>query len=130
MTTKSFHISDLLSISTGALVSHEHIGGVYKILNHLTGDDLMTHQLPLAADATRPDLLQQHPWLRDIKAPEFRDVDHVHAWVDDQAAFHGRWHDVVAVPQSWGVHNPLTDLANMRPDMPVIVIVDGEDGEP
>jgi hypothetical protein len=61
-----FHLGDLLSISDGRLLSPEHIGGVYKILNHMTGDNLMTHQLPLACDAMLPELLTQHPWLKDV----------------------------------------------------------------
>lgn len=44
--TKEFHISDVLSITTGRLVSTRHIGGVYDILNWMSGENLFTHQLP------------------------------------------------------------------------------------
>jgi len=47
--TKKFHIGDLVSVGTGYLMPPNGIGGVYQLLNHLTGDNLMTHQLPMAA---------------------------------------------------------------------------------
>lgn len=45
---KLFHISDVLTVTTGRLVSARHMDGVYDILNFLTGDELYTHQLPRA----------------------------------------------------------------------------------
>jgi hypothetical protein len=61
--TKKFHIGDVLSITTGLLVSPDHIGGVYNILNYMTRDNLFTHQLGRAADECKPYLLKQFPWL-------------------------------------------------------------------
>jgi hypothetical protein len=58
-----FHLGDVLSITHDRLVSPSHIGGVYQILNYMTGDDLMTHQLPRAARQCKPELLRQHPQL-------------------------------------------------------------------
>lgn len=54
---KTFHISDVLSITTGRLVSSRHMVGIYDILNFLTGDSLFTHQLPRA-------MRECEPWLR------------------------------------------------------------------
>jgi hypothetical protein len=64
-----FHIGDILSITDGRLISLDHIDGVYKILNYMTGESLMTHQLPRASKACRPILLKQFPKLAsdDIK---------------------------------------------------------------
>lgn len=63
MQTKQFHISDVLSITTGRLVSTRHMDGVYDILNFMTGDNLFTHQLPRASDECKPYLLEQFPQL-------------------------------------------------------------------
>jgi hypothetical protein len=60
---KLFHISDVLSVTTGRLVSSRHIEGVYDILNFLTGDNLYTHQLPRAMDECEPWLRTQYPQL-------------------------------------------------------------------
>lgn len=60
---KNFHISDILSVTTGRLVSNRHIEGVYDILNFLTGDNLFTHQLPRASRECEPWLKTQFPYL-------------------------------------------------------------------
>lgn len=121
--TKSFHISDLLSITTEILLSREHIGGVYKILGHMTGDDLMTHQLPLACDAMQPELLIQHPWLKGLTPPADSTVDEKLAWVDEQARVHGEMHDVEGARRAWGDHDPMADFHNQWPDKPVVAVV-------
>ncbi len=59
MKTKKFHLGDVLSITTGRLVSSRHIDGVYEILNFMTDDNLFTHQLPRAMGECRPHLLRQ-----------------------------------------------------------------------
>ena len=43
MTTKTFHISDILSVTTEVLLSTRRMEGVHD--NWMTGDDLFTHQL-------------------------------------------------------------------------------------
>ena len=58
---KSFHISDILSVTTGRLVSSRHMDGIYDILNFLTGDSLYTHQLPRAMRECAPWLRSQFP---------------------------------------------------------------------
>ncbi|HEY2497322.1 MAG TPA: hypothetical protein VGK24_09655 [Candidatus Angelobacter sp.] len=60
---KKFHISDVLSVTTGRLVSSRHMDGIYKILNFLTGDSLFTHQLPRAMRECEPWLRAQYPYL-------------------------------------------------------------------
>jgi len=65
---KQFHISGVLSVTTGHLVSPRHMDGIYDILNFMTGDNLFTHQLPRASDECKPYLLKQHPQLKDVDA--------------------------------------------------------------
>jgi len=62
---KLFHISDLLSVTTGRLVSSRHMDGIYEILNFLTGDNLFTHQLPRAMDECKPWLRSTFPTLME-----------------------------------------------------------------
>lgn len=61
---KKFHIGDVLSVSTGYLVSKNHIGGVYAVLNFMTNDSLSTLALVRACKVCRPALFSQHPWLQ------------------------------------------------------------------
>ena len=63
--TKDFHIGDILSVTTGYLVSPRLIEGVYDILNWMTGESLFTHQLPRVGEEARPVLLAAHPQLAE-----------------------------------------------------------------
>ena len=62
---KLFHISDVLSVTTGRLVSSRHMDGIYEILNFLTGDNLFTHQLPRAMNECKPWLRSTFPTLME-----------------------------------------------------------------
>ncbi len=68
---KKFHISDVLTVTTGRLVSSRHMDGVYDILNYITGDNLFTHQLPRAARECEPWLAAQYPYLME-NSPEMQ----------------------------------------------------------
>jgi hypothetical protein len=124
MTTKSFHLSDILSISTGILVSNDYMDGVYNILGHMTEDTLWTHQLPLAADAMRPELLQQLPWLAKVEKPTVKlsgEAECV-AWVASVADVYGEWHEVESAPLAWGTHDAVQDFKNEYPDKPIVTV--------
>lgn len=101
---KLFHISDVLSVTTGRLVSSRHMDGIYEILNFLTGDNLFTHQLPRAMEECRPWLRSTFPNLMEDSPgmPErLADMDHrisgvpqdrehvaaaIHEWIEDLRA--------------------------------------------
>lgn len=70
METKQFDLGDVLSITTGRLVSARHIDGVFDILNWMTRDNLFTIQLPRARDECRPWLLRWFPDLMGIDCDE------------------------------------------------------------
>ena len=59
--TRLFHIADILSVTHGYLISTRHMDGVYDVLNYVTGQNLMTHQLLRAADEARAAILAQMP---------------------------------------------------------------------
>lgn len=66
MTAKPFNLSDVLSITTGQLVSFRGMDGIYDILNHMTGDNLFASQLPRAIESCAPVLMSDHPWLQEM----------------------------------------------------------------
>jgi hypothetical protein len=130
--SRLFHIGDILSVTTGRLLSPRHMDGLYDVLGYMTGDrGVMTHQLPLASDAVRPDIRQQHPWVDEVEPPEeFRDKAHVEAFVAEMSAKYGEQHALTPAPQSWGEHDPIADLAEMVPPEKIIVVgIDSEAGE-
>lgn len=128
--TREFDLADILSITTGRLLSHQHMGGVYEILNHLTGDDLMTHQLPRAADTCRPALIEQHPFLADLTPPD-GDVplDRLMAWLAEAEEQYG-YRLPVAPLAVWVHRNPIEELVEMVGADRVVPVVIGDLDEP
>lgn len=59
--TKAFPTADVLSSITGRLVGP--IGGVDKVINWMTGEDVFTHQLPRICREATPVVLKAHPEL-------------------------------------------------------------------
>lgn len=94
---RSFHIGDVLSITTGRLLSLRHMEGVYDILNFMTGDNLFTHQLPRASDECRPYLLRQHPELKDVYVDDICRAN-VERRIAEIAAKHGTMLSVSPIP--------------------------------
>ncbi len=110
---KQFHIGDVLSVTTGHLVSPRHMDGIYDILNFMTGDNLFTHQLPRASDECKPHLLEQHPQLNDVDASGVTS-ENWQKWLDQQVARFGEKLSVRPIPE--GRHefrNPLDEATEM-----------------
>ena len=68
--TRNFHLGDILSVTTGRLISEREMEGVYDILNYMTGESLFTHQLPRASKIAGPDIIRQHPQLVAVELGE------------------------------------------------------------
>jgi hypothetical protein len=98
MTSKKFYIGDLISVTTGFLVSPNHIDGVYAVVDHLFGVQHFTHQLPDASRKAEPLLQRQHPWLKKIAVPtNLRSEKAVAEWLAPVAAQYGEFHQVKSV---------------------------------
>lgn len=121
--TKTFHIGDILSITTGKLVSPRHIDGVYDILNWLTDDNLMTHQLPRASRECEGFLRAQFPDLpTEVNVDGLTEV-HASAWFVAMEATYGATREVPRMPRVDHTRiDPITELWMMRPDAEVIVV--------
>jgi hypothetical protein len=127
--TRTFHLGDILSITTGRLVSPRHIDGVYDILNFMTGDNLFTHQLPRACDECSGPLLAQHPDLAAVEVPdELGDGDSaqkaVSLWLAAQVAVYGEAREVAPLGEGDHTHiDPLDEIRIVAPHAQVIPIV-------
>lgn len=64
----TFGLGIVLSATTGRLLCD--MGGVYEILNHMTGDNLFTHVLPRAFRFAAPLIKAQYPELEAAETPE------------------------------------------------------------
>lgn len=123
--TRQFHIGDIISAITGHLVSPRGIEGIYDILNWMTGDNLYTHALPRAQRECEPELRRQHPDLAAINVPDsIHDEASLRAWLTEITPVYGETRAVAPVSGvDHTVIDPLAELAMMRPDAPVIVVV-------
>ena len=126
MNSKPFHISDVLSITTGAFVSADGIGGIYRILGWMTGEELFTHQLPRAQDQCQGFLREQHPHLPTEMPPQpdggwTRET--VDAWVAEVADGGPTMLDVVPLPDAdRAPQDPIEELCDMvGPDRVYVV---------
>lgn len=118
------HLGAILTITTDMFVCPSGMDGIYALLNDMTGDNLMTHQLPRVAEACRPVLLAKYPQLADIVVPdEFADEAHVRRWLAEQTDRHGTWFEVVPLAaEDHTVIDPIDEIRMMRPDLPVVAI--------
>lgn len=122
--TKTFHVGDIISITDGHLVSPRHVEGVYDILNWMTGESLMTHQLPRASRECEDNLKAQHPDLAEVVFPEGEHTkETVLAWLAGVVEQFGETREVAPLPE--GDHtriDPITELKMMRPDAEIIAV--------
>ena len=132
MTTKTFHLGDILSVTTSRLVSPRHIDGVYDILNWMTGDDLMTHQLPRASRECEGPLLAQHPDLAAVVVPDGfgGSGERVEAWLAEQVAIYGEFREVTPLPaEDHTSIDPLDEMRIVAPHAEIITfVVPDQDG--
>lgn len=120
--TRVFHLGDILTVTTGCVVTPNGVDGIYQILNWMTGDDLFIHQLPRASEECAPKLLEQHPDLAEITVPEdFGGEEAVWAWLDRQVRRFGETRLVAPLNREDHTRiDPVTELRMIRPDMPII----------
>lgn len=67
----TFHIGDILSITSGRLVSNRGMVGIYEILGFLTRDEVYTHEIPRLMGECRPYLAAQFPQLVGREMDDF-----------------------------------------------------------
>lgn len=120
--SKTFDLGDILSLTTGRLVSLRHVSGIYDILNYMTHDDLFTHQLPRAGRECKPWLLRQHPQLASVDASGINE-DNWRSWLSDQKALFGDELSVDRIPQDDHDRvDPVAELESMVGKDKVIVV--------
>lgn len=129
MNERAFDLADVLTVTTGRLLSPRHMEGVYDILNFLTGDSLFTHQLPRACDFCAPLVLEQHPdlgWITGSIVPA--DAADIAPWLEAMKERFGA--ERVLVPlEGWEHQNPIEELADMKGGAENIYVMHAEDSK-
>lgn len=119
---QSFPTEDVLGAFTGILLSD--IGGIYRVLNWMTGEQLFTHQLPRVGREAAPVLLAAYPELAQAEA-EARQVttENYKTWRD---VWIKRYGSHISVPKfSTDEHEQIDALSELaekvHPDNIVVV---------
>lgn len=99
------------------------MGGIYAILNHMTGENLMTHQLPRAGRECEAELRRQHPDLAQVVVPGFASEADGRAWIAEQVARFGETRDVEPLATAdHTVIDPIVEARMMNPTMAFIEV--------
>jgi hypothetical protein len=124
--TRSFHIGDILSITSGKLVSPRHIDGVSDLLGWMTGEKPMTHQLPRLSDECEPALREQFPDLAAVDVPKgLNSEEKVLFWLGGLEAEYGTRREVAPLPrQDHTSIDPIAEAKMMNPEMRIIGVRD------
>lgn len=106
-----FHIGDVLSVTTGRMLSRDGPAGVQRLLSHLTGATIFTHQIPAALEACRPHVLAQHPALERVTGEGVTGTTYEN-WLVARADEFGEWLELsILPPEAYRQSDPLIELA-------------------
>lgn len=124
--SKSFPTSAVLSCVTGRLLGE--IGGVYEVLNYMSGESLFTHQLPRVGKEALPHILALHPELAvTIEEAEAVTGENWKAWLDTWVARYG---DTITVPlmtaDQHQVIGPIAELEGLTSKPIIVISTDGD----
>lgn len=119
---REFELGDILSVTTGVMVTPRLMEGLYDICQFMAGEQVWTHQLPRVMREAAPVILRQHPGLSIVDASSVT-PDNWREWLDAQVAAHGA--ALTISPMTEGDHeriDPLSELAEkVHPDRIIVV---------
>lgn len=97
--TQDFPLGDVLSLTTGRLLSRDGMEGVQRICEFMAGEPVWTHQLPRIMEEAGPRILVQHPDLAAIDVPDHLGTkDAVYAWLDAAETQYGTTRPITQLP--------------------------------
>lgn len=114
----------MITLTTGQAISITgrlacEMGEAHKALDDLTGDTLMTHQLPRASRVAEPSVRADLPWLDGIIWPDIGGLGQeateatITAWLGDISDVHGETHQVNDITAVWVHRDPVEEMFKM-----------------
>ena len=91
--TRVFHLGDLLSVTTGTLVSPRYMDGLCDILGYLLASAPDLDKLQATMAACRPYLLSRVPALSEVLTEDVS-FESWRGWLEEQVSLYGEWHSV------------------------------------
>ncbi len=111
---RHFTLAQILNVIDGHLFSK--IDDVYELLDFMTGDSLMTHQLPRASDEVKPYILNRHPQLRDMIVPEVTPANYKKVLSDLEAVYGNDFGLYPIADGEYAPQEPIQEIVNMIED--------------
>lgn len=110
-----FKTGAVLTVSTGRFLCENGFEDLYKLLNHMTGESLYTHQLVRASEVAKVYLWREFPELINVTVPdEFENEDEIWAWLNAQKETLGETFDVSPLPEgAYLSQDPIVELIAM-----------------
>jgi hypothetical protein len=114
MSTKAFHIGDIISVVADKMVSPGFTDGVAALLGWMTGEPfVMTHQLPRLSRECENSLHAQHPDLAAVIVPKGLDSrDKVMTWLATLYPAYGETREITPLHED--DHTHISPFAEMR----------------
>lgn len=120
---KMFHLGDVLTVTTGRMMSQTGWDGLYAILNYMTKQNLFTHQLPRASNAAKPDLLRQYPGLANVTGDDITPDNYKERLVELVERY-GEFLPVEPLPHgAYMPIDPITEAEMMMGDPHKVIVV-------
>lgn len=93
---KTFHLGDLLSVTTPHLLAPNLMDGVQALLEHVTGETRESdlHMIDMSL-RSRAELLRQCEWLTYAVPPDTDDRNEIFTWFAQQVVERGAYHQVL-----------------------------------
>lgn len=123
MGTREFDLGDVLTVTTGNLLSPRGIRGAYEVCSFLAGEPVYSHQIGRVLDEAAPVVLRQHPQLAGITSEGVNDKASLETWLAGMKARFGE--TLPLTPMTADEHeriDPESELAEkVHPDRLMIV---------
>jgi hypothetical protein len=125
---REFTLDKILTVTTGCLVSRNHMDGLYDILGYMTNDPgLTTIGILAVGERCATELLRQHPQLVEIEVPKFdimRDGEQsIWDWVEVQEAKYGKSLTVAPFGDSFDRETDLEVIQRVRGNTDNVIVV-------
>lgn len=118
--TEVFTLGQVLSVSTGKLLCG--MAGLYEIMNFLTGENLLTHQLVRAFAPCKKYALEQFPNLEEVDT-SCVNTENALSWVEEQKELFGELFALTPMPPGYySPMDPMEELCTMVPKEKIIVV--------
>lgn len=126
---KKFHLGDILTVITGKFLCPDGFSRLYELLDYLTGDKLLTHQLITASKFCKPQLLKQFPELADVDVGNVNKDNYLQV-MEELVKKYGEWFEVSKV-KGWTYKHPIKELIDngMNEDKIMVIELPKKEGD-